>query len=110
MGIKEIKDCSNKQMLYLINDICDKSDKLIDHKQSFLSWWLQNDISGFEFAKIERQTFGELIISHCNNNKKLRGPAMALFGKLHRYDFSNAIPTIDDEKEKYAFLRDQDEV
>eukprot|EP01084_Bolivina_argentea_P200774 343280_1 len=44
--INDIKDCNQKQIIYLVQQICNESDKLRPHKQSFVSWFKLNKIDG----------------------------------------------------------------
>eukprot|EP01084_Bolivina_argentea_P033850 62590_1 len=67
--IKDIKDCNQKQMVYLVQQICNESDKLRPHKQAFVSWFKQNKIDGTQFANAENVEFVESMLNANNSNE-----------------------------------------
>eukprot|EP01084_Bolivina_argentea_P204515 349266_1 len=67
--IKQIKDCNHNQMMCLINNIFNETNnpKLINNKQSFLSYFEQHKIDGNIFTSMNRKTFGNSITEFYDN-------------------------------------------
>eukprot|EP01084_Bolivina_argentea_P246327 412274_1 len=88
---KEVEDCNTNELIDAIDDICNESDILNTYNEIFKTWFKRNDIDGIKFVKYARKNFAEEIIAANNEiqeNKKLRGPSIQLFKKLHQYDFN----------------------
>eukprot|EP01084_Bolivina_argentea_P311691 539550_1 len=82
----KLEDLNQKQMINVVTNICDKQNKLIDHKSMFLSWFEQNNTDGEAVTNLTHRTFTEALIKHCNGNKQLKLPCYQLFDELYFYD------------------------
>eukprot|EP01083_Nonionella_stella_P216295 777687_1 len=71
----------NKQMADLVDDICDKSHVLKDHKEEFRSYFEQNRIDSAQLMEMKQQDFMSDVVSFCDD-KTLRTPAMQLYRAL----------------------------
>ena len=56
-----------------------KLGNLSDHKESIIEWIQENKICPNTIKDMERKDFGDKIVEICDNNKRMRGPAMKLF-------------------------------
>merc|ERR1712232_1172847 len=74
--VEELKDCNNAQIVYLVKDICNKSDKLINYKEIFVSYFEYNNVNGAILTKMKREEFAEAVASY---NTELTGPSSKLF-------------------------------
>eukprot|EP01084_Bolivina_argentea_P072933 132375_1 len=77
-----MKNMTKKQRIDVVHRICSKHDNLTEHKNSFISWFQQNDIDGSTF---NQQTFVKAIVKYNNNNSRLTEPSTKFFTALHRY-------------------------
>ena len=94
-GQESIAQCSNEQIIYIINDITfnptEKTKSLIDHKESFISFLKETKLNGEQIMNYDRKIFASEIISHCNDNQKLFGPSLKLLKHIKAYKL-NEIP------------------
>ena len=78
---ERIKSYSEDDLLHLVENICNESDKLFNFKQEFSTFFKQNSINGLLFANYDRKGFGQAVVDYFNN-KKLRGSSGTSYTKI----------------------------
>ena len=92
-GQKTINECNNDEIIYIANDIIinasEKQKGLIENKESFLSFLSEHKINGEQIINYDRKQFGSAMVSHCNDNKKIKGSALKLLKAIKEYKLEN---------------------
>eukprot|EP01084_Bolivina_argentea_P086380 156131_1 len=104
--VNNIKDCNVKQMVYLVKQVCNKSEQLQDDKERFISWFEQNNIDGRQFVSLQQPDSFEFIADDSTNNKLLKQPSALLLRELNAYDFQTKFKE-EQEKEELELMRQE---
>lgn len=92
--IKELKQCSSKHILYILNKYIFpklKDDKLLNENKSiFQSYFENNQIDGEHIASLDRKSFANEIVKFGDDNK-LRGSSMKLYKEFKIFNFESLI-------------------
>eukprot|EP01083_Nonionella_stella_P101721 288631_1 len=84
--IRHIKDCSDAQMMYVVNRVLDETDKnkVIEHKETFRSYLRDHPMDGQRWAQLKRKEFTNQIANHFGD-KTLNGGAGQLYSLIQSY-------------------------
>ncbi len=83
--VKNVKDCNNKQLLFLIHEILGKElTEFNDKEYIFARYVRENKINGEVLVDMERNDFGQNI-AYMSGDKKMNGPSIKLYDELRKY-------------------------
>eukprot|EP01084_Bolivina_argentea_P254811 428457_1 len=91
-NIKSIKECTAKQIVYIIDKyILNKLNKiqLDKNRDKILDYFMKENLNGNKLFQMNRKEFGANIIKQCNGNNKLNGAAMKLLKSIKEFDIIN---------------------
>eukprot|EP01083_Nonionella_stella_P014926 41807_1 len=86
--VKDIKECTVKEMKYLVKEICDEDEGLKGHKAAFIAWITENNVDGTEFVKYKKENAFCEAIMNVNQNHVMHKPSKELYKALNNYNFS----------------------
>eukprot|EP01084_Bolivina_argentea_P049110 90376_1 len=82
-----IESFESKEMVGLVNDVCNKTDELNTNALAFTSYFEENKIDGKNLVKMDRKEFSKNVAEHYNNNL-LKSISLELYNHLMECDIS----------------------